>query len=399
MSGRRRSICVVTGSRAEYGLLYWLMKEIDQDPALELRVIVTGAHLSPRFGLTVRQVESDGFAVDARVEALAEGDEPLDVARAVGRGTAGFADALDRVRPDVVVLLGDRYEILAAAQATTLLGIPLAHIHGGELSEGVLDDAIRHCVTKLAQLHFVAAEPYRQRVIQLGEPPDRVYNFGAPGLDHLTRTTLPEKEELERLTGFAIEEPTLVVTYHPVTLGESDPTRGFGELLSAIDRNPGARVVLTKANADAGGRRINEMIDAYAQQHPGRVAAFDSLGIRNYLGLVRQADAVVGNSSSGLIEAPALRTATVNVGDRQRGRLRAASVIDCPEQAADVEAAIRRALSPEFRGRVRDATPPYGSGGASAKIKDVLKDVRLEGIVVKRFYDLPGGSDNHGGAR
>jgi UDP-N-acetylglucosamine 2-epimerase (non-hydrolysing)/GDP/UDP-N,N'-diacetylbacillosamine 2-epimerase (hydrolysing) len=387
----KRKICIVTGTRAEYGLLFWLMKAIEADPDLQLQIIATGMHLSPEFGLTYRQIEADGFTLDAKVEMLLSSDSPVGIAKSMGLGVIGFADALDRMKPDILVLLGDRFEILSAAQAAMVARIPIAHIHGGEATEGLIDEAIRHAVTKMAHLHFTAAEPYRKRVIQLGETPERVFNTGAVGLDNLTQLKLLNRSEIEKALAFKLGPGTVILcTYHPVTLGEDDAGCALQELFMALDRLPGARVVFTKGNADTGGRVINRMIDDYTARNPGRIAAFVSLGQLRYLSLLREADVVLGNSSSGIVEAPTARTPTVNVGDRQRGRLKAPSIIDCGESAGAIVAAIEKALSPEFRKIVAEGKTFFGDGGASGRIKQVLKTASLEGILFKRFYDLGG---------
>lgn len=385
-----RKICVVTGTRAEYGLLYWLMKDIADDPDLDLQVIATGMHLSPEFGLTHRQIEKDGFALDAKVEMLLSSDTPTGIAKSIGLGVIGFADAFDRLRPDLVVLLGDRFEILAAAQAAMAARLPMAHLHGGEVTEGVIDEAIRHAITKMAHLHFTAAEPYRRRVIQLGEDPARVFNVGAVGLDHLTRMPLLDRGELAQSLDFSLEPggPIFLCTYHPVTLRQDDAGQAMGQLLAALDRFPQARIVFTKGNADTGGRIINQMVDEYAARYPGRVAAFTSLGQVRYLSVLRLADVVVGNSSSGIIEAPATRTPTVNIGPRQDGRLRADSIIDCGESADAIAQALTQAMSPSFRQRIATVECPFGDGRASGRIKQVLKDFPLQAILAKRFFDL-----------
>lgn len=386
---RRRRICVVTGSRAEYGLLRWLMKEIAADPGLELQIIATGAHLSPEFGLTYEEIEADGFVVDARVEMLLSSDSAVGVAKSIGLGTIGFADAFARLRPDMAVVLGDRVEILAAAQAAMVARIPIAHIHGGEGSEGVIDEAIRHAVTKMAHLHFTAAEPYRRRVIQLGESPERVFNTGATGLDNFERIDLLDRSALEQSLQFNIGPgPLILCTYHPVTLREESTGAVMEELLAALDQLPASRIVFTKANADVGGRLINRMIDEYVARSAGRAAAFTTLGQVRYLSLLREADVVMGNSSSGIIEAPSAKTATVNIGDRQRGRVRAPSVIDCGESRTEIVRAVDRALSPQFREIVAAGETPFGTAGASERIKVVLKETLLDGILLKRFNDL-----------
>jgi UDP-hydrolysing UDP-N-acetyl-D-glucosamine 2-epimerase len=388
---RKRRICVVTGTRAEYGLLYWLLREIQEDDALELQLAVTGMHLSPEFGLTVRAIEADDFAIDEQVEMLLSSDSPVGIAKSIGLGVIGFADAFARLHPDIVVVLGDRFEILAAVQAALVARVPIAHLHGGETTEGAIDEAIRHCITKMAHLHFVAAEPYRRRVIQLGEEPARVWNVGAPGLEHVRRTPLLDRVALEESINFELGTPTFLVTYHPATLADRAPADEAGELLRALDRYPSARVLFTKTNADTGGRAVNEMIDSYVAAHPDRTRAYTSLGQQRYLSALSQADVVIGNSSSGVIEAPALGVPTVNIGPRQQGRLRATSVIDCAGEADGIAKAIERALSPEFRASIQAMELPYGEGHTARQVADVLREAGLgDRLLMKRFFDLPG---------
>jgi UDP-hydrolysing UDP-N-acetyl-D-glucosamine 2-epimerase len=384
-----RRICVVTGSRAEYGLLYWLMRALADDPEVDFRLAVTGMHLAPEFGSTWRAIEADGFAIDETVETLLSGDTPVAVAKSIGLGVIGFADAFARMRPDIVVLLGDRFETFAAAQAAMIATIPIAHIHGGEVTEGAVDEAMRHAITKMAHLHFTAAEPYRRRVIQLGEDPARVFTVGAPGLDNVSRIEPLDRPALARGLDFDLgAAPLLLVTYHPATANGVRPERPTRALLDALDAFPELRVLITHANADAGGRVVNRMIDERAAARPGRVKAVASLGTAVYLSAMRAAAAVVGNSSSGIIEAPALGRPTVNLGERQAGRLRAASIIDCAEETGAIKAAIETALSPAFQAAAAQAEPPYGRGGAAAAIHRVLRSVPLDDLARKHFHDL-----------
>ena len=385
---RSRKVAVVSGTRADYGLLYWLLRELQEDPGIELQLLVTGMHLSPEFGLTYRIVESDGFPIAERIEMLLSSDTPIGIAKSIGLATIGFADALARLKPDILVLLGDRYEILAAAQAATVARIPIAHIHGGEVTEGVIDEAIRHAVTKMAHLHFATAEPYRQRIIQMGERPERVYNFGAPGLDNLRRLDLMTREQLGESLGFDIRDPYVLVTYHPVTLDHRGPQASVQALLEAFDRFPTIRVLFTKPNSDTDGRIIGQMIDAYVAARPHRAIAHTSLGQIRYLSAMRHADAVIGNSSSGIIEAPAAGTPTVNIGPRQQGRLMADSILTCEESADAIASAMARALSPEFQASAVRTRSLYGDGQASFRIKEVLSTVDIDGLLHKRFNDL-----------
>lgn len=387
-TARPRRICFVTGTRADYGHMFWLMREVAADPQLELQIIATGAHLSPLWGSTVKVIEADGFTIDARVDMQLASDSSLATCKAIGLAVMGLADAYDRLAPDLVVLLGDRYEELAAAQAALVMRIPVAHLHGGETSEGAMDESIRHAVTKMAHLHFVAADSYADRVRQLGENPAHVYGFGAPGLDHLTRGTLATRCELEEFIGLPLTAPLLMVTYHPATLAERAPAESMSELLAALDAFSQARIIFTGVNADPGHDGISQLICDYVARHPDTTRHFLSLGQKRYLGLMRLADAVVGNSSSGLIEAPALRVPTVNLGDRQKGRLKAVSVIDCAEERGAITAAIGRALSAEFRDALPADVSLYGQGNSSARIKQVLKTADLSGLAMKHFFDM-----------
>lgn len=385
-----RKICIVTGTRAEYGLLNRLMKEIADDPELQLQIIVTGMHLSPEFGLTYRRIAADGFTIDAKVEMLLSSDTSVGIAKSMGLGVIGFADALDRLKPDILVVLGDRFEILAVAQTALVSRIPIAHIHGGEISEGAFDEGIRHAISKMAQWHFVAAEPYRKRVVQMGESPDRVFNYGAPGLDQFSTLDWLERQDLEAALGIQMGTPLFLVTYHPVTLASGNPEAPMAELLSALEAFPEATVIFTYPNADTGGRVLIECIDRFVAQHPKTSRAFVSLGQQRYLSLMREADVIVGNSSSGLTEAPALKKATVNIGDRQKGRLKAMSVIDAAEDCQDIIRAIQLAISDEFRRNLPNIVSLYGQGNVSQKIKTTLKTVLLE--VRKPFFDIEHGN-------
>jgi GDP/UDP-N,N'-diacetylbacillosamine 2-epimerase (hydrolysing) len=384
----KRKICIVTGTRAEYGLLYWLMKEIKEDTELELQIIATGMHLSPEFGLTYQKIEEDGFQIDEKVEMLLSSDTPVGIAKSVGLGVVGFADALARQKPDIMVVLGDRFEILAAAQTAMIARIPIAHIHGGEVTEGAIDEAIRHAITKMSHFHFTAAEPYRRRVIQLGETPERVLNYGAPGLDNLKKMKLLNRTSFEKAIDFQLGKLSFLVTYHPVTLSDTMPEKSFNELLNAIDQFPEATVIFTKANADTAGRTINNNIEKYVQKNPVRTKVFTSMGQLLYLSAIKNADVIIGNSSSGIVEAPAFHKPIVNIGQRQQGRLKADSIIDCEETEQAIVDAIKKGLSAEFKEILRDTKSPYGQRNASLKIKEYLKKVSLQNILMKKFYDV-----------
>lgn len=382
MSTRR--VAVVTGSRAEFGLLRFLLEDLRDDARAELALVVTGAHLSADHGATVSEIRAVGLPIAAEVPLGLQDDSPVGIAASTGAGVAGIARALDDLRPDVLVLLGDRYEVLAAAEAALLLRVPVAHIHGGETTEGAVDEAIRHAVTKMSHLHFVAAEDYRRRVVQLGEDPERVWTVGALGLDCIDRLAPLDDEGLRTLLGgWDPGKRPLLLTYHPATLGDADPAAAADAVLTALDAFPDRRVIATEANADAGGRAINAALRRWAAGQPERVRVVASLGQRGYLTAMRRAGAVVGNSSSGLLEGPALGVPTVNVGDRQRGRLRAPSVLDVAEDAAAVRDGIARALA----GRWAPETP-YGTPGASDRILEVLLTHPLNSLLRKSFHDL-----------
>jgi UDP-hydrolysing UDP-N-acetyl-D-glucosamine 2-epimerase len=384
----RRRIAVVTGSRAEYGLLRGVLEELQGAPDVHLLLVVTGAHLLASHGLSGDVVNEDGFSVDARVDIQLASDSGVGTAKSVGLGVIGFADALSRLQPDVVVVLGDRFEILAAAQAALFLRIPVAHIHGGEATEGVWDEAIRHAVTKMSHLHFVASEAFRDRVVQLGEDPDRVFVTGAPGLDAIRRRAPADEAAIRADLGLPRGMPFLLVTYHPVTLLEEAGRSSIANLFEALDRFPDHGVVFTRANCDAGGEEIAQQVVRLAASRGGRVRLVNSLGTPRYIAAMEAAAAVVGNSSSGIIEAPSVGTPSVDIGERQRGRPAAASVLRCPDDAEAIHAAVERAVSTEFRRSLSAVVNPYGDGHASGRIARVLRTHPLEGLLLKRFYDL-----------
>ena len=336
------------------------MKEIDQDQNMALQIVATGAHLSPEFALSYQAIEADGFTIDEKVEILLSSDTATGMAKSLGLGVIGLADAFRRLRPDLLVLLGDRYEILAAAQAALFARIPVAHISGGESTEGAVDEAIRHAVTKMSHWHFVAAETYRRRVIQLGEDPRSVFNYGDPGLDNIRRLLLLDRQELEQRIGFRLGEQSFLITYHPVAMDPDSAVAGCVELLAALDRYPEARLIITGANADAGGRAICSLLSAYAGLNGDRVLFSSSLGQVCYLSAMKHCRLLIGNSSSGIVEAPALKTATVNIGDRQQGRLKAASIIDCGASRDEITEAIDRALAPGFQAGLAGVQSLYG---------------------------------------
>ncbi|MBE0494058.1 MAG: UDP-N-acetylglucosamine 2-epimerase (hydrolyzing) [Thiomicrospira sp.] len=387
-SHNARKIAVATGSRAEYGLLSGLMRAIQDQDGMRLQVIACAAHLSVRHGMTVNQIIEDGFKVDARIETLDESDDPVAIAKSVGRGVMGFADTLSELKPDILVVLGDRYEMLAAAQAALLLNIPIAHIHGGEVTEGAVDEAIRHAITKMASLHFTAANAYRDRVIQMGEQPKRVFNVGAPGLDLIRKLKLRDKNQLQAELGISLNAPIFLVTYHPVTWGRSLGDEAIQALFSALESFPNANIIWTAPNADAGGQSFYMLIESWSGSTSLNVQVFTNLGSVRYLSLMAIADVVIGNSSSGIIEAPAMGTPSVNIGSRQQGRLRSVSILDCDESETAIYQAIHQALTPEFQKLAAQKNSVYGQGDSVKKMLEVLSSVELKDLNTKAFYDL-----------
>lgn len=383
-----RRICIFTGGRSDFGLLQPLIRAVMQEQQFELQLIATGSHLSVDFGMSVREIEEAGIPIARKIEILGSGDTAADAARAAGRGMLGFADALDELRPDVVVVLGDRYEALAAVFSSVILGIPVAHLHGGEVTEGSTDDSFRHAITKLASLHFVAAEPYRARVIQMGEDPDRVFLVGGLGVDAMLRLPLLSREEVERRLNFRIDEGTLLATVHPATAGSADPGLECGEMLAALEADKDVRIIFTLANADAGGRQVNEQIKAFVARNPARSVCFSSLGSQLYFSCLQFVRGMIGNSSSGLLEAPSFHIGTINIGSRQNGRLRSASVIDCVADRRSIAEALSRLFSAEFQRIAATASNPYGSGGATSEILRVLNMAEFDKLRMKTFRDI-----------
>lgn len=383
-----RKICVITGTRAEYGLLRWVMQGIKDDPELTLQVIATGMHLSPEFGLTYREIEKDGFQIDRKVEMLASSDTPVGIAKSMGLGTIGFADALNELKPDLIVVLGDRFEIFSAVASALVARIPVAHLHGGETTEGAFDEALRHSITKMSHLHFVAAEEYRQRVIQLGEQPERVFLVGGLGIDNIKRLKLLDRAELEASIDFQLGAKSLLITFHPVTLETSTAEDQMAELLAALAELKDTQLVFTMPNADTDGRALIKMVQQFVAQHPN-ARAYTSLGQLRYLSCIAQVDGVVGNSSSGLAEVPSFKKGTINIGDRQRGRLQAASVINCEPTRQSIDAALKKLYTADFQVSLSPVRNPYGEGGASEQVVKTIKHCALDGIAKKSFYDLP----------
>lgn len=383
----KRKVCVVTGTRAEYGLLYWLMKEIEADDTLELQVVVTGMHLSPEFGLTYKEIEKD-FHIDKKIEMLLSSDTSVGISKSMGIAQIGFADAYEELQPHILVVLGDRYEIFSAVSAAMIARIPIAHLHGGETTEGAYDESIRHSITKMSHLHFTATDEYKNRVIQLGEQPKRVFNVGGMGIENIKRLDLLSKKEFENSIDFKLGVKNILVTFHPVTLEDATAREQFQELLDAVDELLDTKIIFTKANSDTDGRVINQMIDEYVSKNSHKSVGFTSLGQLRYLSALQYVDAMVGNSSSGLAEAPSFQIGTINIGDRQKGRIKADSVIDCKPDKKDIEQAFKRLYSNEFQESLKLVKNPYGDGIASKEIVKVLKSVDLDNILKKSFFDM-----------
>ena len=385
-----RRICVATGSRAEYGLLRGVMEGIRSSPALRLQLIVTGMHLAPEFGYTYRDIEADGFTIDRKIEVLVGSDTAVALAKSMGLGMIGFGEALAQLAPDLLLVLGDRFEILPAVVAALVARIPVAHLHGGEVTEGAFDDAIRHSITKMSHLHFVAAEPYARRVVQLGEDPQRVYAVGGLGIDNILKLTLLDRQQLEASLDFELGPRNLLISFHPATLDEASPGEQMTELLAALDAFQDTHLIFTMPNADSGGRVIAQMITDYVASRPN-ARVYASLGQLRYLSCIQHVDGVIGNSSSGLIEVPSLRKGTVNIGSRQRGRLKADSVIDCEPDRTAIADAVRELYSADFQARLKTVRNPYGNGGAAEKVVTILENMQFDSLLTKKFRDLSHG--------
>lgn len=385
-----RKICFITGTRAEYGLLSRLMKMVQDDADTQLQIIATNMHLSPKYGNTYQEIEKDGFTIDRKIPIIDDNDKDSAVTtvKSMAKALAGFADAYDELKPDMVVVLGDRYEILAAATAALIERIPIAHLYGGEITEGAYDDAIRHSVTKMSHLHFTSCEEYRHRVIQLGEQPDHVFNVGSIGVENIKMLPLMSKDEIEKEIGFAIDDHTILVTYHPVTLGNRTVKEDIDDFIAALDEKKDLRIIFTMPNSDTGGQAIVEAINAFVDKNHQRAKAFKSLGVLRYLSVMQQVTAVVGNSSSGLVEVPSFRIPTLNIGDRQKGRIAADSVYNCNTDKASILQGLDTIMSPTFKQKAAVTYNPYDKEGTAQAIFDVIRTFSLEKLNQKHFYDI-----------
>lgn len=385
-----RKICVITGTRAEFGLLQHTIKTIEEDKDLQLQLIATGMHLSPEFGLTYRDIEKAGFTIDKKIEILLSSDTPIGISKSMGLAMISFSEAFAELKPDIVLVLGDRFEIFSAVSAAMIARIPIAHCHGGEATEGLIDEAIRHSITKMSQIHFCATEIYKKRIIQLGETPNRIFNVGALGLENILKLKLLSKEAFEASINFKLDKKyAFLVTFHPVTLEKATSSEQIQQLLDALDKIEDCKIIFTKANSDTDGRIVNQMIDEYIVRNASKAICFTSLGQLRYLSALQYVDAMIGNSSSGLLEAPSFKIPTINIGDRQRGRIMAESVIQCDSSSQDIEAAINKAISIEFKKTLKTVENPYkGKETPSEEIVKVLKSIDLEDILKKPFYDL-----------
>ncbi len=382
-------ICIVTGTRAEYGLLYWTIKRLLSDKYFEVQLCVTGMHLSPEFGLTYKQIEKDGIKINKKVEMLLSSDSASGVSKSIGLGIISFADVFSDLKPDMVLLLGDRYEIFAAATAAMIAKIPIAHCHGGEATEGLIDEPIRHSVTKMSHLHFTSTEEYRKRVIQLGEQPNTVFNIGALGIENINKLNLLSKSDFEKSIGLKLLKKTFLITFHPVTLENSTAENQFINLLSAIKNYSNTTYIFTMPNADNDGRIIINLIKNFVTNNQSTSIAFTSLGQLRYLSAIKHVDLVIGNSSSGLIEVPSFKKPTVNIGDRQKGRVYGLSVINCGPSKKEIIESINLGLSKSFRKKLEKSSNPYGNKNSSIEIVKILKKVVVnENLVKKRFYNL-----------
>lgn len=383
----KKKICVVTGSRAEYGLLYWLIKEINNSQNLKLQLIVTGMHLSKEFGSTYKEIEKD-FKIDKKIDMQLFSDTAAGISRSIGIAQESFSEAYNDLKPHMVVVLGDRYEIFSAASAAMISRIPIAHIHGGEATEGQIDEAIRHCITKMSHLHFTSVEEYSKRVIQLGEHPSKVFKVGGLGIENIKKLKLLSKKNFEKIIDFKLNIKNILVSFHPVTLEKSTSKKQFLEILEAIDDLKDTNIILTKTNSDIDGKIINSMIDKYVDKNKAKSIAIISMGQLNFLSALQYMDFIIGNSSSGLLEAPSFKIGTINIGDRQKSRIKAKSVVDCLPNKKSIKDAIKKVYSNEFQKLLKSVKNPFDDGCASKKIVKVLNSISTDDLLKKSFFNV-----------
>lgn len=384
-----KNICIITGTRAEYGLLKPIIERVENDIDLNLQLIVTGMHLSAEFGMTFNQIENDGYYITDKIEMLLSSDTSIGISKSMGLAMISFSELYERIRPDIIIVLGDRYEIFAAVSAANISRIPIAHIHGGETTEGAYDEALRHCITKMSYLHFTSTEIYRNRVIQLGEHPERVFNVGAIGIENIKTLSLLSKKELEQEINFNLDYRYAIVVFHPVTLENNTAKVQFEEILNALEKMDELNILFIKGNSDSSGRVINQMIDDITKKNPKKYTSFTSLSILQYLSAMKYCEVVVGNSSSGILEAPSFKKPTINIGDRQKGRIQSKSIINCEPKADMIYTSLKKSISEEFKTEISDVINPYGEGNVSLEIIDKIKMFLNRGIdLKKKFYDL-----------
>ena len=382
----KRKICVVTGARSDFGLLRPLMDEIKKSNKLELRVIVTGMHLSEKHGSTYKEVEKY-YAVDVTVDTGLKSDSPLDITKSMGNGLIGIANALGILNPDVVLILGDRYEILPVAIASVMANIPLAHLHGGETTEGAIDESLRHAITKLAHIHFVAAEPYRKRVIQLGENPNHIFMVGGLGVDAITKTVFLKPHEVENIFNIKFNKKNLLITFHPITLESASSLKQMQILLHVLEGLRDTSLIFTFPNADAGSSELISLVKDFSKSR-NHVFVCKSMGQQGYLSCLKHVDGVIGNSSSGILEAPTLCVPTVNIGNRQKGRICASSIINCEPTYLEIDKSIKLIFDAQFRTKLPSTISPYGDGGACHRIIEVLESIPLNQVLTKQFNNI-----------
>lgn len=385
---KMRKISIFTGTRAEYGILYWIIKGLNEAKDIDMTLLVGGMHLSPEFGKTIDQIRNDGFPIKDTFEFILSSETPVGISKSMALASISSAESFDRNKPDLLIILGDRFEALSVAQSAMIARIPIAHIHGGEITQGLIDEAIRHSITKMSHFHFASTEDYKQRIIQLGENPKNVFNFGAPGIDSIKRIKLLNKKDLQEKINFTLGKSYFVVTFHPVTLSDSGGSEQLNNLLEALDFYPDYKLIISYPNADTNSRMFIDMLEIYRDKNVNRVLLCESLGQCKYLSALKHADLVVGNSSSGLIEAPSLQIPTVNIGERQSGRVSGETVINCDVKVRSIKNAIKIALSDDFKKKCKNSKNPYGNGDSSKKIVNKLRKVDLNNVLMKKFFNM-----------